>query len=222
MVYHPGYQTLHRSGCRSRSPGNVCTGLPAYTWLKLCIHFSLTKNICLLFCNQCWFKSLPLPGWTVCSYPWVNGPCLSLLFSFTCLHGLFLQSSLLSEPTPSLPDPVTLIPMQDTLQWAPWLYSFHALHSAGHHSLSFIPLRSLLVYIISICLMYTVPFALLVMSISSIYSSLPVNPYSYPGPFVPPSLISLSLIFDIFSKSPKLLYGCGVQFTANTSLMSEV
>lgn len=51
-----------------------------------------------------------------------------------------------SSPWPSR----THIP-QDTLQWAPWFYSFHALHSTGHKSLSFILLPSLS---LSLCVHY--------------------------------------------------------------------
>lgn len=81
---------------------------------------------------------------------------IPLLSSFpsagSCLH-LFL----LSQTTPPPPP-------QDTL--APQFDSFHALHSTGHKSLSFVLLPSQSVYIISICLMYAVLFAVPMLSVS--------------------------------------------------------
>ena len=73
----------------------------------------------------------PLWVMLVSYHRWVNGPYPSLLLPFSRLCRPCLQPPLLLQHTPPPPPWPSRTHPQDTLHWAPWLHSFHALHSAG-------------------------------------------------------------------------------------------
>lgn len=90
---------------------------------------------CLLarFSHQCRYKVPHLPGrsWLATIAELMG---LVRLFSFPWA-GSIAQPATIPAPTAQSSPWASRTYPQDTLQWAPWLYSFHALQSAVHKSL---------------------------------------------------------------------------------------
>lgn len=177
------------------------------------------------------------PPWVllVSYYLWVNGPCLSLLFSFSWVYRPCLQPSLLPQPTPlprthSSGPPGSVHFMPFTLEATNLSLSFLChpslctLSRSAWCTLSH--LQNLWCQFLSVGALFVSPpsappfisvlFFFLSCSVCSSFSHLSLLSHFFP--VQPP----ICLPFLFHSKSPKVLYWCSVQFIANTFLMVEV